>query len=200
MVISKRAILTAKHVGVTVLKVGGRELKPIGNFPHPEYDACIIFFGEDLPSPAKLATRVEIGQMGVVAGWGDTGRVAPEGDRYFLTVRDRRDVRRAAPLPLGARQSLPKLGPLLLGVLVKPGQATVEPGDSGGGYFFGGKLAGITLITHNSTGGPEKGGKVNRGFASTNGGKPYHLAGALDLTDPTVSGWIRRTLKEGAGR
>jgi hypothetical protein len=107
-------------------------------------------------------------------------------------------------------------GPVMFSYLKGAGEAVLASGDSGGGWFEGGTLVGISSFVFNDTGWSYKDGSGTHngqgapdyGFPrgtdlnyDTNGdgiadatlpaGTPYFGSGAINLTDPQIQTWLK---------
>jgi len=184
--ISPRSVITAKHVGASTFTVFGTTYTAANRIHHPTLDLAILNFNTDLPVWCPLGTSVSIGSTIFIVGFGDSGFLNSAGtgyDMFWWTA----GVRRAVPNTLDTQQTFAGFGPVLLTYLKVYGDAAAGAGDSGGAFFSGNRLIGVTSFAINTTGGV----LPNYGFAALNGGVPYHLSGAVDLTDPSVRAWIQ---------
>ena len=193
--VAPKAILTAKHVGVAPVTVGSRKLQPVRSVEYPDADLRIVFFDEELPFVAKRGVKTKVGDVGTIVGFGDSGVWSPDAGHHVTTVRDRRDVRRAGTVEITEKGVAPGAGPLLVGMVTRAGIASVGTGDSGGGWFVDGKLVGIITIAINTARKADGSPRLPyRGTPKLNDGKPYAGTGAVDITDPAIAAWIRKTL------
>lgn len=184
--IMSRSVITAKHVGASTFQIPGGEMyTAIERINHPTMDIALLNFDEDLPGWHTLATEALIGAPLSMVGFGRTGVVNDTGTGYDIWWWSG-GVRIAGMNTLHERWNIPGIGPSLISWLGVNGDAAGVSGDSGGAFFIDDKLAGVTAFAMNVSGGR----LPNYGFAVLNGGVPYHLTGAVDLTDPEVHQWV----------
>jgi hypothetical protein len=182
--ISPRSVITARHVGASQFTVLGVTYYASERINHPTMDLALLNFDADLPGWHTLGTSAPLGSALTMVGYGDTGRVNADGDGY--DVFHSAGVRRASPNTLHFEMFWPDVGPILVSWLTAAGDGALAAGDSGGSFFIGDELVGVSALAFNTTGGA----LPDYGFASQNGGDPYHASGAVNLTDPDVRAWV----------
>lgn len=182
--ISARTAITAKHNGVSTFGLFGEIYTAVQRISHPTMDVALLIFDEDLPGWHQMGRSTPIGVSITIVGYGDTGVVNAAGTGYNILQSP--SIRRASPNTLHIKQHINGFGPSLITWLIANGDAAAVAGDSGGGFFIDDRLVGVTSFAFNNTGGT----LPNYGFASLNGGVPYHGSGAIDLTDPELRAWV----------
>lgn len=213
--IGPRTVLTARHVGEGTFWLGDQSFTVVNavrppDAPHPDggspsrVDLILINVDRDLPGWYRIADRVRAGARGIYVGYGGSGRVLGTGASYGIFA-PAIGTRRAAPSPpLKGKLFVPGIGWTLYDELVTPGQGILVSGDSGGGYFVGGRLAGINSFNYNdSQVGSNPAVYPDFGFASANtagytdsagtaipAGRPYCGSGTVDLTRKEIRAWI----------
>lgn len=181
--IMSRAVITAKHVGGLTFTLGGSNYQAVARVDHPTADISILNFGVDLPGWHSLGDTAALGSTVRIVGYGDTGALNAAGNGY--DVFSGGGIRRAGTNLLHQRALVTNFGPSLLSFLNVNGDAVLAAGDSGGGFFYNGRLVGVNsfIFTLNQS-------LPNYGFASLNGGTAYFGSGAIDLTDPGLQSWV----------
>ncbi|HRF60546.1 MAG TPA: trypsin-like serine protease [Fimbriimonadaceae bacterium] len=182
--IRSRSVITAKHVPGLTYGVQGNIYTAVQRINHPTYDIAILNFAQDLPGWYEVGTEAPIDSTLTIVGWGHTGVVNAQGNGYDHQTS--LGVRRAGRNKLHFKSVLQGYGPYLGTWLVENGDAIGAGGDSGGAFFIGNRLVGVTSFV-----GSTNWSLPNYGFASQNGGVPYMLTGAIDLTVPEIRTWIQ---------
>lgn len=183
--ISRRSVITAKHVGGNTYEVLGHIYTAASRINHPTMDLAILIFDEDLPGWHQIGQSAPVGTAVSLVGYGHWGVVNPQHTGYDIYWWST-GVRLAAPNQVDLEWYMPNYGPSLISWLEFEGEGAAVSGDSGGGYFVGDKLVGVMSFAFNTTGGE----LPNYGFAVLNNGVPYHGTGAINLTDPEVRLWL----------
>ncbi|GJQ54125.1 MAG: hypothetical protein HKUEN07_06940 [Rhodocyclaceae bacterium] len=181
--IRSRSVITAKHVPGLTYGVQGNIYTAVQRINHPTFDIAILNFAQDLPGWYEVGTEAPIDSNLTIVGWGHTGVLNAQGNGYdHLTSLG---VRRAGQNELHFKSTLQGYGPYLGTWLIENGDAIGAGGDSGGAFFIGNRLVGVTSFV-----GSTNSSLPNYGFASQNGGVPYMLTGAIDLTVPEIQTWV----------
>ncbi|MCC7434722.1 MAG: trypsin-like serine protease [Methanoregulaceae archaeon] len=182
--IRSRSVITAKHVPGLTYGVQGNIYTAVQRTAHPTYDIAILNFAQDLPGWYEVGAEAPIDSNLTIVGWGHTGVLNAQGNGYDHVTS--LGVRRAGQNELHFKSTLQGFGPYLGTWLIENGDAIGAGGDSGGGFFIGNRLVGVTSFV-----GSTNSSLPNYGFASQNGGVPYMLTGAIDLTVPEIQTWVQ---------
>lgn len=183
--IARRSVITARHVGGSTYESQGKIYTASSRIDHPAYDITILNFSEDLPGWHELGTSAPVGTPIEMVGFGRTGVLNSTGTGYDIQWSSG-GTRIAAPNNVEFEWLMPGIGPSMIAYLGGNGEGAAVAGDSGGGFFAGGKLVGVISFAMNATGGT----LPDYGFASLNNGVPYHMTGAINLTKPDVRAWV----------
>lgn len=189
--ISRRSMITAKHVPGLTFAIDGQMFTAVERINHPSYDLAILNFAVDLPGWHQLGSSAPVGTPVVWVGYGGTGTVNNQWHGY--DIRYGNHGRHAALNVVHRKWNMFGLGPALVSMLAANPDAAAVNGDSGRGCFANGRLVGVTSYAFQESGGQ----LPNYGFAILNNGVPYHGSGAIDLTVPEIRQWIAANMKFG---
>ncbi|MCG3128444.1 MAG: hypothetical protein CHACPFDD_03332 [Phycisphaerae bacterium] len=183
--IAARTVITARHNGTSTYGWGEEIYYATHRIEHPTADIALLIFDTDLPGWHALGADAPIDSPISMVGWGHWGTLNDAGDGYVIWWWSG-GKRIAAPNALHEKWNVPGVGPSLISWLNVNGDAAAVAGDSGGAFFIDDKLVGVLAFAFNNSGGR----LPDYGFASQNGGVPYHGSGAIDLTDPEIRQWV----------
>ncbi len=176
-------VLTAGHVGAGDFILGGVAYHALSSEAAPRVkgsavDLTLVTVAETLPTWYTVAASIKTGATVTMVGYGGTGVVNATGKAYTLTGAG---VGHAGTNGISSKETTSGRGPTMRAMLDKAGEAVLAPGDSGGGWFSGGLLVGISdfVFTKDRR-------KADYGFAK----KAYFGSGAIDLTNGTLRGWL----------
>jgi len=211
--IGRRTVLTARHVGAGTFSLNGSNYDVLNSVVMPDIenpythgnsqvDLILVNLKSDLPGWYDVADSKAIGETVTMVGYGRSGVVNAAGNGYNVSVSS--GTRRAGNNTLDDAGFLQGLGPAMVSVLKNAGDAVVADKDSGGGWFSGGKLVGLTSFIFNGTDVGAGGAYPNYGFGSANTagytnatyginlapGEAYFGSGAIDLTDSRIRSFI----------
>lgn len=181
--IGPRTVLTAKHVGAGAFVLGGRSYAMYSSTAAPkmngtDVDLRVVRLRDVLPGWYELGLSVAKKSAVTMVGFGGAGVVNDKGNAYrILGGGDRR----AGSNVITDRKKVGGRGPALTSMLDGAGDSVLAGGDSGGGWFAGGKLVGISSYVFSND---DK--KASFGWAK----KAYFGSGAVDLTDSKVRKWL----------
>ncbi len=184
--IGPHLILTAGHVTAGNFLLGNQtyhmtstEMAP--SFNKKPVDLRVVQVSDTLPGWYQIAKTVSTKATVTMVGYGATGVVNAAGTGY--TVNGGNGTRRAANNIINSKSTYDP-GPSLVSMLEGAGESVLAGGDSGGGWFVGGQLVGISAFTlsTNTT-------KPDYGFSS----KAYFGSGAIDLTNSALQNWLTAT-------
>ncbi len=192
--IGPHTILTAGHVtagnfllGTQTYRMTSTEMAPSIN--KKAVDLRIVTVADTLPGWYQVAKTVSTKATVTMVGYGATGVVNAAGTGYSVTGGN--GTRRAGTNTIDTKTTYDP-GPSLVSMLEKAGESVLAGGDSGGGWFVGGQLVGISAFTLSTAT-----SKPDYGFAS----KAYFGSGAIDLTNSTLQNWLNpNRLSVRAGR
>ena len=182
--VAPHLVLTADHVGAGDFVFGGATYTMTASERAPKVkggsvDLRLVTVAQTLPAWATLGTAVAKGTDVTMVGFGSDGVVRDDRKGYALTG--------ANGVSAGGNRILSKettkgRGPTLRAALSKEGDAVLAGGDSGGGWFSGGLLVGVSDFTYT-----KNGGRADYRFAK----KAHFGSGAIDLTNGTLQRWLR---------
>ena len=191
--IGARDVLTAGHVGGGDFVLNGVAYRMASTVAGPTIgknatDLRIVHLADTLPGWYDVATTIKSKAALTIVGYGGTGVVNDTGTGYALQGGG---VRRAGVNVLSNKATVTGYGPTLRSLLGGAGKAVLVGGDSGGGWFVGGKLVGISSFTYTTD---VK--KAAYGFAK----KAYFGSGAIDLTNKSIQAWLLASRTPAAAR
>lgn len=225
--IGPHTVLTAGHVGgtsgdfildgTTYHRTGSRFAPNynygIGGVTHTDLE--VVFVNETLPGYYQIGDSISTGDTVTMVGFGRSGVVSGSGYNMNVDAGVRRKGDNTADEfgVIDAEDGNGFIGgPMMVSYLKQAGDAALGGSDSGGGWFSGGKLVGISSFIFNLTqSGTETAPKYfGYGFASQNTtgytaqdgsytlapGTPYFGSGAIDLTDPQIHAFVTQAVPE----
>lgn len=182
--ISRRAMITAKHVPGLTFGLNGQIFTAVQRVNHPQYDLAIFLFDQDLPGWHPLGAAAPIGASVNWVGYGGTGY--PNFQWHGYDIRYGNFGRHAGTNSIAWKWNMFGLGPALVSMLGTNPDAAAVNGDSGGACFSKGRLVGVISYAFSTQGNT----LPYYGWAVLNGGVPYHGSGAIDLTEPEIRKWV----------
>lgn len=210
--VGPRTVLTARHVGPGNFTLGSSTYTELNHVFAPtvanpdgsgntNIDLVLVNLTSDLPGWYNIANSVSNNSTVTMVGYGGTGVVNATNTGYTITT-GAGNIRRAGNNTLDGTEFVNGEGSSLLSFLDAAPEAAVVGGDSGGGWFVGNQLVGISLFYFNLS---DDG--VNRiyddyGFANNNTagyniggnsgapGTAYFGSGALDLTSQSMRDFV----------
>jgi len=181
--VGPHTILTAGHVtagnfllGSQTYRMTSTEMAPSIN--RKAVDLRLVTVADTLPGWYQIAKSVSTKSTVTMVGYGATGVVNAAGTGYSITGGN--GTRRAGTNTIDTKTTYDP-GPSLISMLEKSGESALAGGDSGGGWFVGGQLVGISAFTLSTST-----SKPDYGFAS----KAYFGSGAIDLTNSVLQNWL----------
>jgi hypothetical protein len=230
--IGPHTVLTAAHVGGNAgnFILDGTTYTRIGSKKAPSYlispgnstnvDLMVVYVSQTLPGYYSLGNSISGGDTVTMVGFGKSGFVSGTNYSVSIPAGTRRkgdntaDVFGVIDVDNATGNSGAGGGPVIGSYLKVAGDAVLGSMDSGGGWFSGGNLVGISSFTFNeSQSGTETSPTYgDYGFASknTNGytaqdgsytllpGQAYFGSGAIDLTDPQIHDFVVQSVPEPA--
>ena len=184
--IGPHAVLTAGHVSPGDFLLGGRSYRMTATSVAPIVDKSatdlrVVFVSETLPSWYAVGASVKSGASVTMVGFGDSGVVNAPGTGYAVSGATE-GTRRVGTNVLSSKEATKGQGPTMRVLLKSAGDGVLGVGDSGGGWFAGGKLVGISDFTFKTNA-----ALPDYGFDR----KGYFGSGAIDLTNPTLQKWLK---------
>ena len=187
--IGPHLVLTAGHVaagdfllGDDVYHMVSTEVAPL--WKRKGVDLRLVTVDETLPTWYAVANSVAKGSVATLVGMGATGVVNAAGTGYALFGDGNRH---AGTNAISSKETTSGVGPTMRAMLDGAGEATLAPGDSGGGWFVNGQLVGISAFTFT-----KKASRPDYGWAKSS----YFGSGAVDLTNGTLNGWLDEQLAD----
>lgn len=181
--IGANLVLTAGHVGAGDFFLGDVRYRMASTALAPKIgknatDLRIVRLADVLPGWYDIGASLKTGVAVTMVGYGGTGVVNANVTGYALRTSG---ARRAGANIVSSKETTNGRGPTMRALLDKAGEAALAGGDSGGGWFSGGKLVGVSSFTYT-----KNSSKPAYGFAK----KAYFGSGAIDLTNRTIGNWI----------
>jgi len=215
--IGAHTVLTARHVGAGDFTLNGVVYHMTSSFNAPQQlnpdtnamsnvDLLLINVNETLPGWYQMGTSISDGSGLSMSGWGGTGVVDADNTHYDQWGHS--GTLRKGDNTLDFHAFVDTIGPSLISYLDGAGEASLMGGDSGGGFFVGGKLVGINSFIFNETvpSTPDNAPPTypDYGFPNANtagftdpangfhidAGVHYFGSGAVDITDPAIQEFI----------
>ena len=187
--IGPHLILTAGHVAAGDFRLGGdvfhmtsTEIAP--DWKKRDVDLRLVTVAETLPGWYAIGDSARRGATVTMVGYGATGVVKADDSGYSLATSG---VRHAGTNAISSKETTKGVGPTMRAILNGAGEATLAPGDSGGGWFVDGQLVGISAYTFS-----KKPNKPDYGW----GGTDYFGSGAIDLTNGLLNDWVDAQVEE----
>jgi len=182
--IGPHTVLTAGHVTASDFHLGSQTYRFSSSAMAPfvkgqAVDLRVVQLSDTLPGWYQVAKSVSTKSTVTMVGFGETGVVNSVASGYAIDAPD--SVRRAGQNTITSKSTTDR-GPSLIAMLDKAGKAALASGDSGGGWFVGGKLVGISAFTYTKD--PKK---PTYGFAKN----AYFGSGAIDLTNSALQAWLK---------
>lgn len=200
--IGARTVITARHVGSNgTVTINGVNYQELNHATSADYDITVINLTTSLPGFYNLANSISVGSTVTMVGYGGSGVVNAANNGYDITSGPG-NIRRSGTNTFDFAQDVDLEGPSLLSFLGAAPDAAVVAGDSGGGWFVGNQVVGMSLFTFNLAQDDVNTIYPDYGFANanTNGyniggnsgapGTAYFGSGALDLTNAGVRSFI----------
>lgn len=186
--IDAHTVITAAHVGAGNFTLGTKTYHMTSTETAPliskkTVDLRIVHTKEALPGWYEIGTSVKTGMAFTMVGFGGAGVVNALGNGYTITGSEGQTY---GTNVITSKATVAGFGPVLRSDLKKAGQAALVSGDSGGGWFVGSALVGISDFTYTKTSGTLPYSFTKKGnFGSA----------AVDLTNSGVRTWITTRLK-----
>lgn len=176
-------VLTAGHVSAGSFLLDGQTYRMTSTEKAPKIgkkatDLRLVRIEETLPTWYDVASSVKKGAAVTMVGYGDVGIVKENGKGYALTGREGQT---SGANKISGKGTMKGSGPALKATLKRAGDAVLASGDSGGGWFVGGELVGISAFVYS-----DKPKSAPYGFSKTG----YFGSGAIDLTNKTLQRWL----------
>lgn len=184
-------VLTAGHVGAGDFLLGDVAYRMVSSEGAPKVggkgvDLRLVTVAETLPSWYALGGSAKKGATVTMVGYGGTGVLNDSGRGYTLNGGG---TQHAGTNKISSKEKTKGRGPTMRAMLDRAGESVLAPGDSGGGWFVGQSLVGISDFTFSKD--PRK---KDYGF----GKKAYFGSGAVDLTDGTLRKWLNGRIAQDA--
>lgn len=181
--IGPHTILTAAHVGAGDFLLNGSTYQVASTATAPKVggsavDLRIVQTSDLLPGWYELGTKVASKNTVTMVGFGSDAVVNADGTGYSGREFG---LRHSGENTITKKTTVKGRGPVLLSLLDDAGEAVVAGGDSGGGWFMGDKLVGITDFNYSND--PDR---PDFGWE----GKSYFGSGAIDLTNKNIAKWV----------
>ncbi len=181
--IGPHLVLTAGHVSAGDFLLGGDVYRMVSTEIAPAWrrkgvDLRLVTVDETLPTWYAVANSVARGSTVTMVGMGGTGVVNAAGTGYAVSGGGERH---AGANTVSSKETTSGVGPTLRAMLDSAGEASLAPGDSGGGWFVNGQLVGISAFTFT-----KKTSRPDYGWAKPS----YFGSGAVDLTNGALNGWL----------
>ena len=182
--IGPRTVITAAHVGASDFSLNGRSYGMASTAVAPKIggsaiDLRVVQLSANLPGWYDLGTSAKAKSAITMVGYGAAGVVNAVNSGYALNAVA--GSRHAGDNRITDHKSLDGYGPLLRSMLDGAGESALTTGDSGGGWFSGGRLVGISSFTFLTK------SKATYGWAKS----AYFGSSAIDLTDSKVGKWVK---------
>lgn len=181
--IGPRTVLTAAHVGASDFYLNGVVYRMASTAAAPKIsgtkvDLRVVQLQDSLPGWYSLGLSAAKRSVITMVGYGGYGVVSDTGTAYRILGGG---ARRAGSNQVTAHKKVGGRGPAITSMLNGAGESVLAGGDSGGGWFAGDRLVGISSFVFT-----KKPKKTAYGWART----AYFGSGAVDLTNTKVARWV----------